>query len=245
MFGTNPFGVPYFSQEDICSDCETPFRAGDAFIEWYEGSSSSSSTSVSLSSSSTSSSSLSSSSSKSSSSSSLSSSSSFSSSSSTSNSSSSTVFIVCDFVRNLIENDGIQSPCNFRYDSAEVCECTPALGRQYTWEVFDNLTDEKLAELDSTSDYFIYAWPYESEFRIKLTIFDPIGGFSCFIEKVYFDEECFEVILGGGGGGAPPYKKDEEPPICNIKIIKITLTDMDNKVNEQLQKISVKEIKLE
>jgi len=45
---------------------------------------------------------------------------------------------------------------------------------------------------------------------------------SCFTEKVYFDEACFEPCPPtGGGGGAVPTYKDETEPSCNIKIKKV------------------------
>jgi len=97
----------------------------------------------------------------------------------------------------------------------------------YTWEVFDNGTGEKLAQLDSTSDIqFLYAWPYKAEFRIRLTINESCGD-SCFIDKVFFDEDCFEPCPPtGGGGGAPPYKQEgyTEAP-CSIVIKKVYIVD--------------------
>jgi hypothetical protein len=112
--------------------------------------------------------------------------------------------------------------------------------------VFDNLTDEKIGEHDDgTASIFIYAWPYKSEFRIKLTVIEPDGD-RCSIEKVYFDEECFEPCAPtGGGGGAPPYKQDPDPsPRCSIRIKRVFLSDIDE-WREPIQMITIKNVKLE
>jgi hypothetical protein len=107
------------------------------------------------------------------------------------------------------------------------------------------MTNEKLAQLDSTTILFIYAWPYKSEFRIKLTVVDPANN-RCSIEKVYFDEECFEPCAPtGGGGGAPPYKQDPDPsPRCSIRIKRVFLSDIDE-WREPIQMITIKNVKLE
>ena len=91
--------------------------------------------------------------------------------------------------------------------------------------MFDNSTNEKLAESDGTAVMFIYSWPYKSEFRIKLTVIQPDGN-SCSIEKVFYDEDCFEPCEPTGGGGAPPYKGDPdyEPP-CDVRIRKVYIVD--------------------
>ena len=112
--------------------------------------------------------------------------------------------------------------------------------------MFDNLTDEKIGEHDDgTASIFIYAWPYKSEFRVKLTVIEPDGD-RCFIEKVYFDEDCFTPCppTGGGGGGAPPYKqngRDEAP--CSIRVIRTYFEEIDKEYMEQI--ITIKQIKLE
>jgi hypothetical protein len=98
--------------------------------------------------------------------------------------------------------------------------------KRYIWEVFDNLTDEQLSGLDSTQAYFIYSWPYKSEFRVKLTVIESDGD-TCSIEKLFFDEDCFEPCPPtGGGGGAPPYKQEgyTEAP-CDIVIKKVYIVD--------------------
>jgi hypothetical protein len=112
--------------------------------------------------------------------------------------------------------------------------------------VFDNLTDEKLSGLDSTQSYFIYAWGYKSEFRVKLTVIE-VDGDTCFIEKVFFDEDCFEPCPPtGGGGGAPPYQQNayEEEDKCEIIIKKVYLSDLDE-FKEPIQVITIKEVKFE
>ena len=116
-----------------------------------------------------------------------------------------------------------------------------------TWEVFDNLTGEKLAEFDSTSDIFIYAWPYKSEFIVRLTVIESDGD-TCSIEHVYFDEDCFEPncpATGGGGGGAPPYQQNpDQDDQCDIIIKKVYLSDLDE-WKEPIQVITIKDVKFE
>lgn len=110
--------------------------------------------------------------------------------------------------------------------------------------MFDNLTDEKLAELDSTSLVFTYAWPYKSEFKVRLTVTDIPCGATCSIEKIYFDEDCFEPCPPTGGGGAPPYKAEtEHEPPCDVRIIRVYFEDIDAKSSEQI--ITIKHVKIE
>jgi len=120
---------------------------------------------------------------------------------------------------------------------------SPAKDLVNKWEVFDNLTGEKLAQLDGTNINFIYAWPYKSEFRVKLTVIEPDGD-SCSIEYVYFDEDCFEPCAPTGGGGAPPYKTETDPePPCNVRIIRTYFEEIDKKQLEQI--ITIKRVKIE
>ena len=111
--------------------------------------------------------------------------------------------------------------------------------------MFDNLTDEVLAcSCDTTSSSFIYAWPYKAEYRIKLTVIEPNSN-SCSIEKIYFDEDCFEPCAPTGGGGAPPYRNDPDPsPPCSIRVKKVYLSDIDN-WQEPIQMVTVKDVKIE
>jgi hypothetical protein len=132
--------------------------------------------------------------------------------------------LVCDFERDANPDELCCPTCSWRYYSTS---SPPHVSCSFTyhWEVFDNLTDEKLAELDSTSDNFLYAWPYKSEFRIKMSITETCGR-TCSIEKVYFDEDCFEPCEPTGGGGAPPYKQEGyvEAP-CDVIIKKVYIVD--------------------
>lgn len=114
--------------------------------------------------------------------------------------------------------------------------------------MFDNFTDEKIGEHDDgTASIFIYAWPYKSEFKIKLTVIEP-GGDRCSVEEVYFDEACFEPCppVPTGGGGAPPYQQNpyEEEDRCEIIIKKVYLSDLDE-FKEPIQVITIKEVKFE
>ena len=108
--------------------------------------------------------------------------------------------------------------------------------------MFDNLTDEMITEYDDgTASVFIYAWPYKSEFRIKLTVIES-GGDRCSIEKVYFDEDCFEPCPPPVGA-APIYKYDDDlyPP-CNVKVVRAYFKETDKKKPEQ---ITVKKVEIE
>ena len=98
--------------------------------------------------------------------------------------------------------------------------------RIHIWEVFDNLTDERLGgNADGTASTFIYAWPYKSEFRIKLTVIERDGD-RCSIEKVYYDEDCFEPCPAVGGGGAvPTYKEGRVQPPCDVRVKKVYIVD--------------------
>ncbi len=73
-------------------------------------------------------------------------------------------------------------------------------------------------------------------------------GRSCFIEKIYFDEDCFEPCppTGGGGGGAPPYHQNEydDGDECDIRIKKVYLSDIDD-WKEPIQVITIKDVKFE
>ena len=50
---------------------------------------------------------------------------------------------------------------------------------------------------------------------------------TCFIEKVFFDEDCFEPCppTGGGGGAVPTYKEDRPEPPCDVRIKKVYIVD--------------------
>jgi len=56
-------------------------------------------------------------------------------------------------------------------------------------------------------------------------------GDTCFAEKVYFDEDCFEPCppTGGGGGGAPPYRQEgaESVPCPEVKIKRVYFEDLN------------------
>ena len=105
--------------------------------------------------------------------------------------------------------------------------------------MFDNLTDEMITEYeDSTSSIFIYAWPYQSEFRIKLTVTES-NGHRCFVEKVYFDEDCFEPCPPIGGGAVPIYKDEIPEPPCDVRVIKVYFTDIESD-QKKLEQITVK-----
>jgi len=134
--------------------------------------------------------------------------------------------LICDFEREEVEDELCTPACSWEYISTTISK-HPEKKRVHLWEVFDNLTDEKLASnYDGTASTFIYAWPYKSEFRIKLIVRDPDGN-QCSVEKVYFDEDCFEPCPAtGGGGGAPPYKQnyDKDPP-CDVIIKKVYIVD--------------------
>jgi hypothetical protein len=116
---------------------------------------------------------------------------------------------------------------------------------RFSGEVYDNLTDIQLAELDDgTTSTFIYAWPYKSEFRIKLTVVEADGD-RCSVEKVYYDEDCFEPCAPTGGGGAPPYRQDQgEDEPCTVIIKKVYLSDLDDS-KEPTQVITIGEVKFE
>jgi len=108
------------------------------------------------------------------------------------------------------------------------------------------MTGIKLAEHDDgTASIFIYAWPYKTEYRVKLIVIEPSGD-RCSIEKIYFDEECFEPCPPRGGGGAPPYEQnpDDNEPECEIRIKKVYLSDIDE-WKEPIQVINIKDIKFE
>jgi hypothetical protein len=138
--------------------------------------------------------------------------------------------------------DELCSPaCSWIYTSTTAISHI-GCNQTYKWEVFDNFTNEKLSELDSTSRIFIYSWPYKSEFRIRLTVTDSPCSATCFIEKVFYDEDCFEPCPPtGGGGGAPPYKQEgyKEAP-CSVKIKRVYI--VDEKTHNVDYIISVKDV---
>ena len=80
---------------------------------------------------------------------------------------------------------------------------------------------------------------------IVLTVITP-GADVCSIEKIFYDEDCFEPCPPtGGGGGAPPYRADPDPsPPCSIRIKKVFLSDIDE-WREPIQMITIKNVKLE
>ena len=134
--------------------------------------------------------------------------------------------------------------CSWIYYSTSISSY-PATDLQYFWEVFNNSTGESLAcSCDSTSDQFIYSWPYKAEYRIKLTVITP-GANICSTEKVFYDEDCFAPCPPtGGGGGAPPYKQDPDPsPPCDIRIKRVYFEEINEISLDQF--ITIKDIKIQ
>jgi len=98
----------------------------------------------------------------------------------------------------------------------------------YSWEVFDNEDNSKIAQLDTTAtDMFIYAFPYVGSFKVKLTVVDGVGA-TCSVEKDYTLEEC-PVTVGGGGGAVPTgdWEQKYEEPDCEVRIIKVYFEDTE------------------
>ncbi len=130
--------------------------------------------------------------------------------------------MICDFDREELE-DGC--PGTYKYFfTGQIGH--PSCTQIYRWEVFDKATGNKIAQLDSTADYFVYAFPYVGTFTVRLTVTETCGS-SCSIEKDYTLDVCPVTTGGGGGPSRSDWEQQYEEAKPDVRIIRVYFEDTE------------------